>query len=162
MGGPSTGLYAPPSITACPSVQQGIVSKHKGKKGQGVHTCATLEKEDRLAAQVLGTRTMATTVLTHMDIFLPKLLAQALRQRAQRKLGRRKRRRGRVATQRRRRAGEQERAAFTARVERLPLERADRLVRERKSSLDVRVRHAVHLFLRDLHERFPDPEPGVE
>ena len=112
-----------------------------------------------------------------MDVFLAKLLVQALRKRAKRKLGRRERRGGRVAAQRRGSAGEEERAALAAgaraaapRVlvvvvddaDGLPAERGDRLVGKRKGRLDVRVQHAVELVLGDVQERLPDREAGVE
>ena len=44
----------------------------------------------------------------------------------------------------------------------LATERGDRLARERKGRLDVRVRHAVHLVLRYLEERLPDGEARIE
>ena len=85
-----------------------------------------------------------------MDIFLAKFLVQTLRERAKRKLGRRKRRRGRVAAQRSGRTCEEERASLAAFVEGLPLERCDSLTRKRKRGLDVRVGRSVQFLLRDL------------
>jgi hypothetical protein len=101
-------------------------------------------------------------ISTYMDIFLPKLLIQALCEGAQRKLSRREHRRGLVPAQRGGRAREQERAALAVLVEGLPLKRADRLARKRKGGLDVRVRRSVQFLLGDLQERLPDPETRVE
>ena len=44
----------------------------------------------------------------------------------------------------------------------LAAERGDRLARERKGRLDVRVRHAVDLVLGYFEERLPDGEARVE
>jgi hypothetical protein len=44
----------------------------------------------------------------------------------------------------------------------LAAERGDRLARERKGRLDVRVRHAVDLVLGYLEERLPDGEARIE
>ena len=102
-----------------------------------------------------------------MNVFLSKLLVQALRKRAERKLGRRERRGGRVAAQGSSGAGEEERAALPAAPlflvdDGLATERGDRLARERKGRLDVRVRHAVDLVLCYLEERLPDGEARIE
>ncbi len=90
-----------------------------------------------------------------MNVFLPKFLVQTLRKRAKRKLAGRKCRRGGIAAQRGGGASEEERAAFASAallilVNGLSLERGDRLVRKRKGSLDVRVRHLVDFVLGDL------------
>ena len=97
-----------------------------------------------------------------MYIFLPKLLVQALRKRAHREFGRRKRGRSRVPTQSGGCAGEEQRAALATLVERLALECGDRLARERECRFDVRVRHTVDFILSDLQERLPDGEARVE
>ena len=100
-----------------------------------------------------------------MNVFLPKLLVQALRKRAKGKLGSRERRGGRVAAQRSSGAREEERAAFAALAlffDGLTAESVDRLARERKGRLDVRVRHAVDVLLCELQEGLPDGEPRVE
>ena len=99
-----------------------------------------------------------------MDVFFPKFLVQTLRKRAECKLGGREHRGGRVAAQGRGGAGEEERAALAAAllVDSLRLERADRLARERKGRLDVRVRHLVDFLLGDLQEGLPHGEARVE
>lgn len=99
----------------------------------------------------------------YVNVLLPKLLVQALRERAERKFGRRERRRGRVATQGGGGAGEEQRAALSPLlVDGLVLERRDRLAGKRKRRLDVRVCHSVDLVLGDLQERLPDAETRVE
>lgn len=104
------------------------------------------------------------TARAYVDIFFPKFLVQTLRERAQRKLGGGEGRGGRVAAQGGGGAGEEERAALAAArvVDRLRLERGDRLARERKGGLDVRVRHLVDLVLRELQEGLPHAEACVE
>lgn len=99
----------------------------------------------------------------YMDFFFPEFLVQALRKRAERKLGGRESRSGRVAAQGGGGAGEKERAALTTLlVDGLGLERADRLARKRERRLDVRVRHPVDLVLGDLQEGLPNGEARVE
>lgn len=100
-----------------------------------------------------------------MDVFLAKLLIQALRHRAKRKLGRRKCRRGGIAAQRGGGASEEQRAALAATlllVDGLATEREDRLARKRKGRLDVRVRRALEVLLVDVQEWLPDAETCVE
>jgi hypothetical protein len=97
-----------------------------------------------------------------MDLFLPKFFVQTLRERAKRKFGCRKRRRGRVAAQRSGCACEEERASLPMLVEGLTLKRGDRLTRKRKRGLDVGVRRSVQFLLRDLQERLPDAKASVE
>ena len=99
----------------------------------------------------------------YVYIFFPKFLVQALRKRAESKLGGREDRSGRVAAQGGGGAGEEECAALAALlVDGLGLERADRLARKRERRLDVRVRHPVDLVLGDLQEGLPDGEARVE
>ena len=99
-----------------------------------------------------------------MNIFLPKFLVQTLRKRAERKLGSRERRRGRITAQGRGSAGEEERAALTPSlifVYSLALERCDRLARERKGGVEVRVRRLVDVVLGYLQKGFPNAESCV-
>src|SRR5882757_9736765 len=99
-----------------------------------------------------------------MNVFLPKFLIQTLRKRAKRKLGSRECGRGRITAQGCGSAGEEERAAFTPPltiVDRLALEGGDRLARERKGGLDVRVRHLVDFVLGDLQKGLPYAETCV-
>ena len=99
-----------------------------------------------------------------MDVFFPKFLVQALRKRAERKLGGRERRGGRVAAQGGGGAGKEERAALAAAllVDGLRLERADRLARKRKRRFNVRVRRLVDFVLGDLQEGLPHAKARVE
>jgi hypothetical protein len=91
-----------------------------------------------------------------MDVLFPKFLVQTLRERAKRKLAGREGRSGRVAAQGGGGAGEEKCAALAAvLVDGLALERGDRLLRERKRRLEVRVRRLVDLVLGDLQEGLP-------
>ena len=87
-----------------------------------------------------------------------------MRKRAKRKLGSRECRRGRIAAQGRGSASEEERAALSLAltvVYGLAFERGDRLARERKGGLDVRVRHLVDFVLGDLQKGLPYAETCV-
>jgi hypothetical protein len=99
----------------------------------------------------------------YMDIFFPKFLVQALRQRAEPKLGGREDRSGRVAAHRGGGAGEDERAPLAAAllIDGLRLERADRLVRERERRFNVCVRYQVDLVLGGLQEGLPYADARV-
>ena len=96
-----------------------------------------------------------------MNVLLPKLLRQALAQRAEPKLARRERARGRVASDGCGRAGEHERAALALLVEFVLLEREDSTARERERCADIRVKRLRDLRVRDLQERLPHAVPCV-
>jgi hypothetical protein len=100
-----------------------------------------------------------------MNVLLPKLLIETLRKRTKGKLGSGERRCSRITAQRGRSAREEERAALATLIiflNGLAAERVDRLARERKGSLDVRVCNPVDFFLGDLQEGLPDGEACVE
>ena len=99
---------------------------------------------------------------TYVYIFLSKLLVQALRERSQREFGRRKRGSNHVPAQCGRRAGEEQRAALAVLVERLALERGDRLVRECKCGFDANFQDAVDFVFCDLQEWLPNSEACIE
>ena len=145
-------------------MRAGTVNNRKVKQRAGTYV-RHLGRVDQLRALITTRKRRA-----YMNVFLSKLLVQALRKRAEGKLGRRERRGGRVAAQGSRGAGEEERAALPAAAaarsllvdDGLATERGDCLARERKGRLDVRVRHAVDLVLGYLEERLPDGEARVE
>jgi hypothetical protein len=99
---------------------------------------------------------------TYVYIFLSKLLIQALRKRAQCEFRRRKCGRSHVPAQTGRCTGKEQRAAFAVLVERLALERGDRLARERKCSFDVRFQDTVNFVFLNLQEWLPDSEACIE
>lgn len=99
-----------------------------------------------------------------MNVFLPKFLVQTLRKRANPKLGGREYRRGRITAQGCGSASEEERAALALPliiVDRLALERCERLARERKGALEICVRHLVEFVLSDLQKGLPYAETCV-
>lgn len=99
-----------------------------------------------------------------MNVFLSKFLVQTLGKRSKCKLGGRERRRGRITAQGCSSAGEEERASLTTvlLIDGLALERGDRLAREGKGGLDVRIEHLVDLLLGDLQKGLPYGETCVE
>ncbi len=91
-----------------------------------------------------------------MDILLPKLLVQTLRQRSRSELARRKARRRRVSPPRSRRARENKCTALSILVEVQILERQDGFACESECPDDIRVDCAAHLFWRDFQEGAAD------
>lgn len=96
-----------------------------------------------------------------MNILLPKLLIQALTQRPQPKLARRKRTRGRIPPPRRRRARKQQRTPLPPRIQPVLLERENRVTRKGEGGADVGVEGFGDFGVGDLEEGLPDAVPRV-
>ncbi len=98
-----------------------------------------------------------------VDVLLPELLSQALRQRARAKLARGERARDDVPAQTRGRTGEDQRAALAIRLlDVVLLEREDRAPRERKGRGDARLEAVLHVLGRDLEEGLPHAVRSVK
>lgn len=98
---------------------------------------------------------------THVNVLLAKLLVQALAQGPQRMLASGEDAGSVIPADARRRAGEDERAALTLRVDLVLLELFDDLVREPKCAVDVRVDNDLDVLLADVEEGLPHAGTGV-
>ena len=91
-----------------------------------------------------------------VDVLLPELLSQALRQSAGAELASGERARDDVAAQTRGRTGEDQRAALAIRLlDVVLLEREDRTPGECKGRGDARLEAVLHVLGRDLEEGLP-------
>lgn len=97
-----------------------------------------------------------------MNVLLPKFLRKTLAKRAQAMFPRRKRGRRDIPAHGRRRASEQKRAALATVVDRIVLEREDRLARERERGDDVCVNARANVGRGDIEERLQQALADVE
>ena len=99
--------------------------------------------------------------VSDMDVFLAKLLRKRLTESPQAKLAGRERARNHIATDTRRRAGEDERPPAPMPVQRVLTQGEHDLARERERGLDVHLERRVDVRFGDVEEGTEDIHAGV-